>query len=237
MKKIFLDRNALFVCCLVILGIFVYGIIKNMRSDAPVRFLPFYGTTKYDTIKKGSSITIDTNYFHVPDFHFRAQDSSEVSEKNFAGSIYVVEYFFTTCPGICPVMNRNLEKVYEEFKGNPEIKFASFTVDPTDDSVPVMRSYAAKHDANVKQWFFMTGDKKDLYDLARFGFLMNVEPGDGGPADFIHTPQFVLVDKEGHIRGYYDGTQDREIEKMKAEINILLQTYSYYKNHAIPPPL
>ena len=121
-------------------------------------------------------------------------------------------------------------KVYKQFKGNAEIKFASFTVDPSHDSVPVMCSYAEKYGADAIQWLFLTGAKKDLYNLARYGYLLDVGRDQD---DFIPTPQFVLVDREGHIRGYYDGTRDREIEKLKVEINILLQTYSYYKNHLI----
>jgi len=233
MRKFFLSRSALFVCCFIILGIFVFGIIRNVHSDAPVRFLPFYGTTKYDTVKNGSSIRVDTDYYHVPAFHFRAQDGSEMTEKNFAGSIYVAEYFVTSGSVICRAMNKNMEKVFEHFKGNKEIKFASFTSDPANDSVPVIRSYVEKYGAGTKQWIFLTGDKSDLFDLARYGYLMNAGRNQD---DLVQTSQFVLVDKQGHIRGYYDGTRDREIGKLVVEMNILQQTYAYYKNHSIQAP-
>ena len=229
MKRIFFSRNALFVCCFVIPGIFIFGMFRSFHSDIPVRLLPYYGTTKYDTLKKGTSILIDTNYFHVPGFHFRSQNGNEVTDRDLAGSIYVAEYFITSDSGKYRTTMKNMETVYQEFKENPDVKFVSFT----GDSAALLRKYAREYDADATQWLFLTGNKNDLFKLARYGYLL--EPGTD-EAKFNLTSQLVLVDKEGHIRGYYDGARDREIEKLKVEINLLLRTYDYDKKHTIQPP-
>lgn len=158
-------------------------------------------------------------------FAFDNQLGNTISEKDVAGKIYVAEYFFTTCGTICPKMNLQMQRVQEAFNGDKDVRILSFTVNPEVDSVEQMKRYADSHGANHKQWWFLTGKKTDLYALARKSFFV-LKPaeaqnlGDAG-SDFIHTNNFVLVDKKARIRGYYDGTSAKEVDKMIRDIQRL----------------
>ncbi|WP_295126981.1 SCO family protein [uncultured Chitinophaga sp.] len=154
-------------------------------------------------------------------FSFTNQDGRTITQDDVMGKFYVAEYFFTTCTGICPKMNANLEKVYKKYKTNPNFLILSHTVDPEIDSIAVLKQYAAKHGANSKNWWFLTGTKRELYKMARESYLVD----DGtytGPEDFVHTQWFALVDKEGRIRGLYEGTKAKDIEKLNTDIDRLI---------------
>jgi protein SCO1/2 len=141
------------------------------------------------------------------------------------GKIAVVEYFFTTCKSICPIMNRQMQRVDASFKNDQDVRIFSFTVDPETDDVEQMKKYATSHQANPGKWHFLTGKKADLYALARKSFFV-LKPaeaqnlGDAG-SDFIHTNNFVLVDKQLRIRGYYDGTSEKEVNQLISDIKRL----------------
>ena len=129
-------------------------------------------------------------------------------------------------------MNTNLERVYKEFEKEPEFMIVSHTVDPETDSVPVLMDYAKKHGVISNKWLFLTGEKPKLYDIARKGYLLNAEEGNGDDDDFIHTQNFALIDKEKHIRGFYDGTDSLEINRLIQEIKLLLKEYDYKERTA-----
>ncbi len=160
-------------------------------------------------------------------FNLQNQEGKWISEKEVEGKVYAAEYFFTTCGTICPIMTKEMERVAEHFEGEKNFRILSFTVDPDTDDVTQMNAYAKSHGANPKQWHFLTGTKKDLYTLARTSFFL-LKPaeaenlGDAG-SDFIHTNNFVLVDKKGRIRGYYDGTSTKEVDHMMEDISLLLE--------------
>lgn len=162
----------------------------------------------------------------INEFSFTNQNGETITLDDVKGKIFVAEYFFTTCQTICPIMTEEMMRVQKRFKGNDEIKILSFTVDPEVDDVEIMSAYAKKHNAVDGQWHFLTGDKKDLYRLARNSFFV-LKPaeatnlGDAG-SDFIHTNNFVLVDKELRIRGYYDGTSSEEIDVLMEDIELLI---------------
>ncbi|WP_109695282.1 SCO family protein [Chitinophaga deserti] len=158
----------------------------------------------------------------VQGFNFTDQDSNRVTQDNVKGKIYVAEYFFTTCTNICPVMNKNMEKIYAKYKDKPNFMILSHTSDPDYDSIPVLKAYAEKHGADPKNWHFLTGDKLQLYKLARESYLVD----DGkftGEDDFVHTQWFALVDGEGQIRGLYEGTKAKDIDKLITDIDRLMQ--------------
>lgn len=162
----------------------------------------------------------------IGDFSFENQNKIKISQKDVENKIYVVEYFFTTCPTICPKMNIQMQRVQKAFQGNDDFKILSFTVDPEVDNVEQLKQYALRHEADDNQWYFLTGSKKDLYHLARTSFFI-LKPaeaqnlGDAG-SDFIHTNNFVLVDREKRIRGYYDGTSEKEVSQLITDIELLL---------------
>ena len=154
------------------------------------------------------------------------QNGETVTLNDVKNKIFVAEYFFTTCLTICPIMTEEMTRIQKQFKGNKDVKILSFTVDPETDNVGVMKAYAEKHNAVDGQWHFLTGTKDDLYSLARNSFFVlkpaeAINLGDAG-SDFIHTNNFVLVDKELRIRGYYDGTNSEEISVLIKDIELLL---------------
>jgi protein SCO1 len=166
----------------------------------------------------------DTLYHSIPSFTFINQDGKTISDQAVEGKIYVASFFFATCPTICPEMNENLKGVTENFKDNKEIKFLSFTVNPEQDSVPALKEYASKRNADSNQWWFLTGNKDSIYTLAREGYLVPAAEGKTAE-DFFHSQDFILVDRENHIRGYYDGLDAADVKKLNEEIKVLLFEY------------
>ncbi|MBT8292267.1 MAG: SCO family protein [Eudoraea sp.] len=166
----------------------------------------------------------DMNANHkIGPFSLINQNGDTITEKNYEGKIYVADFFFTRCPTICPVMTNNMEKLQTEFLNDADVKLLSLSVTPEYDSVPVLYNYASKNGALDTKWNITTGSKRHIYELARKNYFAVVDQGDGGLQDFIHTPNFVLVDKEKQIRGIYDGTKDQEITRLIKDIRILQQ--------------
>jgi protein SCO1/2 len=128
-------------------------------------------------------------------------------------------------------MSNSLEKVYQKFKKREDFLILSHTVDPETDSVKQLLEYSKMHGVNDKKWLFLTGEKKHLYELARKGYLLNAEEGNGGEDDFIHTQNFALIDKERRIRGFYDGTDSLEINRLMNDITLLFEEYDYKEKH------
>ena len=160
---------------------------------------------------------------HVMDFSLTNQDGAIITQADYDGKIYVTDFFFTRCPSICPIMSNNMEKLQETFKDDDRVKLLSLSVTPELDSVAVLKKYALKHKANVSKWNITTGDKRHIYNLARKSYFAVVDEGDGGIQDFIHTPNFILVDTQRQIRGIYDGTRQEEITRLVGDINLLLK--------------
>lgn len=211
---------------LIAATVFVYAFFIYDK-EKPISYLPIYGQKNYETINGKTDTTLHT----IQDFSFVNQDGNTVTEKDFNGSVYVTDFFFTTCHTICPIMSTQMERIAEKFKGNMEVKFISHTVDPEIDTVAQLKRYAIKHNADTRQWMFVTGDKKELYEIARKSYLLNAEQGDGGPDDFIHTQNFALIDKDKHIRGYYDGIDTTEMNQLMKDIDLLLAEYRYKENN------
>ena len=158
------------------------------------------------------------SYSEVPVFSFTNSNGELLNNNVLNGKVYVVDFFFTTCATICIDMSANLMDVQEAFKNNDHFQILSFTVDPEYDTNEILNTYAERHDSNPNIWNFITDDKKKIYDIARHGFKVVATEGDGGPGDFIHTNKFIVVDKNGTIRGYYNGTDKAEVQRMISEI-------------------
>lgn len=161
----------------------------------------------------------------VGEFSLTDQDGQPVTPIDFEGKIYVTDFFFVTCPTICPKMTDQMLRVYEEFNENSDILLLSHTVMPEEDSVPVLKEYADKFNISSEKWKLVTGDKKQIYDLARKTYFAAVTEGDGGVDDFIHTENFVLVDKDKRLRGFYDGTSKKDVDRLIKDIYTLLAEY------------
>lgn len=140
----------------------------------------------------------------VPDFEFVNQDGDTITNEDYLGKVYVVEYFFTTCPSICPIMNENLKEVQEEFKDNSEFGIASFTIDPEHDTPEVLKNYVENHDIAYPNWNFLTGDRNEVYEMANTGFGIFANEDETVPGGFAHSGLFALIDKEGYVRSRVD---------------------------------
>ena len=160
----------------------------------------------------------------VADFQLINQNGETITEEDYRDKIYVVDFFFTRCPSICPIMANNLVELQRKFLENEEVKLLSISVTPEIDSVSVLRNYATDNGVIDAKWNVTTGHKRHIYELARRSYFAVVEQGDGGLQDFIHTPNFILVDAKKQIRGIYDGTNDKEIQRLKNDIQILLNS-------------
>jgi protein SCO1/2 len=207
-----------------LLGIFYQ---QSFHNPKPARILDTFGNQEADsTDENGKAISL--NRIHrVPDFSFTDQNGGLVTQKTTEGKTYVADFFFTTCQSICPVMSKSLMKLSRLCAQDRDVLFLSHTVDPETDSVPQLRAYASAHQAKQGQWYFITGKKEALYDMARNGYLSTATKGDGGPDDFIHTQNFVLVDKYRQIRGFYDGTDSTEMDKLYKDILLLKEEYAW----------
>lgn len=162
----------------------------------------------------------------IADFELINQNGEVITQKNYKNKIYIADFFFTRCTNICIAMAYNMSELQEFYQNDDDIMFLSHSVTPTIDSVAVLKEYSINKGVNDKKWNVTTGNKKHIYELARKSYMAIVEGGDGGKDDFIHTEQFVLVDKERRIRGYYDGTETKDMEKLKKDMVLLKEEYA-----------
>lgn len=182
--------------------------------------LPYLGPLQVDR----SGGEADSQYYTVPEFALINQDSQLVTPATFQDNIYITDFFFTSCPSICPKMKKQMLRVYNEFEDNDTVKILSHTIDPKHDTVEVLRAYAKKLGVEASKWHFVTGERKEIYDLGAKYFISVREDStvEGG---FDHGPYFALIDKDRHIRGYYDGTVEDEVDELMADIRVLLREY------------
>jgi protein SCO1/2 len=171
-------------------------------------------------------VVVDTIYHTVGGFSLYDADSTLVTEAITEGKIYVVDFFFSTCKTICPKMSNQLMRVQYNYKDDSDVMILSFTVDPLNDTPSRLKEYAAKHNAQKGKWYFLTGDKKQIYDLARDSYFLNAVEGSGIEDAFLHSEQFLLIDKEKRIRGIYDGTNHFEVKKLVEDIAALKYEYA-----------
>ncbi|WP_374164163.1 SCO family protein [Arcticibacter sp. MXS-1] len=205
------------------------AILLSACNSADQKKLPILGNREpVQKIVNGKTVT-DTVYQTIPAFSFINQDSAQVTNKDFDGKIYVADFFFTSCPSICPVMHRNMLKVYEKFKDNPEVMIASHTIDYKHDTPAKLKEYATKLGISGKQWQFLRGTRDSVYNLAEKHYLVAVNEDKNAPGGYVHQGWFVLVDKEKRLRGAYDGTQPDQVEKLMDDMQILLNEYKHEK--------
>jgi protein SCO1/2 len=197
----------------------MWSACKPGSSDK--KTLPIYGSREPVTkTVDGKSVT-DTIYQTIPKFKFVNQYGDSISNKSLDGDIYVADFFFTTCPSICPVMHRNMLKVYDSFKSRGDFKIISHTIDPKHDSVPVLKKYADKLGITGNTWWFLQGKKEDTYSIAEKNYLVAVKKDSSAAGGYVHAGYFVLVDKQKRIRGAYDGTDPKQVDQMIEDIKSL----------------
>ncbi|MDN3687186.1 SCO family protein [Cyclobacterium jeungdonense] len=164
----------------------------------------------------------NTGQHYIPEFELTDHLNRGIQREDMRGKITIVDFFFTSCPSICPVMSSEMERVQDAFRKEDKVQIFSISIDPTYDTAEVLADYAERHRAEKDKWFFLTGNKEQIYDLARCGFVLPTIDGQSVPDDFIHSDKFVLVDELGRIRGYYSGTERESVDRLVLETKILL---------------
>lgn len=172
-----------------------------------------------------SMLHIQKNH-KVADFELINQNGKIITNKEYQDKIYIADFFFTRCQTICIAMAYNMSELQEYYRNDDDIMFLSHSVTPVIDSVSVLKEYAERKGVIDGKWNVTTGSKKHIYELARQSYFAVLDEGDGGENDFIHTEQFILVDKDRQIRGYYDGTEKEDMEKLKKDIVLLKKEYA-----------
>lgn len=191
-------------------------------GDHSFKTLPYYGHKEWSYLPDG---TADTVYHQVPDFTFVNQFGDTVTEKDYEGDMMVVDFFFSTCPTICPVMSNHMAALQFELDEEhfSNVKLLSHTVNPEHDTPEVLLEYGEDHDADFEKWTFLTGEKQAIYEQGVNGYMLPAQEDALAPGGFLHSEQFVLVDENRHIRGYYDGTELAEIRRLIKDIKMLIK--------------
>lgn len=198
---------------LVSFTLFIFGCSQDKK-------LPYLG--KHETrVVDGKT---DTLYHQVPPFKFLNQDSIWVSEKDMAGKIYIADFFFTTCPTICPKMKTQLIRLYERYADNDQIRILSHTIDPEFDRPYILKQYANRLKVQAPRWNMVTGDKQAIYTLGEKSYMVTAQEDKDEVGGFVHSGAFILVDKQRHIRGIYDGTKEEEVNHLIEDLEILLKS-------------
>ncbi len=166
----------------------------------------------------------DTVYHSIADFAFINQVGDTIRKEDMVGKIYVADFFFTTCPTICPVMKKEMIRVYEQFKGEPNFRILSHSIDPSHDTQAVLKDYAEKLGVpDAATWNFLTGDQEKIFEIGQTSYLTTTMADDMEPGGFLHSGAFLLVDQQGRIRGVYDGTKTEQVDRLLADIPKLLK--------------
>lgn len=163
----------------------------------------------------------DTVYHTVPPFRFVNQDSVMVTNETFDNKIYIADFFFTTCPSICPIMKTQMKRIYDEFSGDDEVMILSHTIDPEHDTVALLKDYSERIGVTGDKWHFVTGSMDDIYNVARTGYFVTAMVDNTVPGGFLHSGAFLLVDKQRRIRGQYDGTKEDQVDRLIKDIKKL----------------
>ncbi len=218
----FFAKFKLFGIVLFCLSVVIIFLFYNALS--PRKTLPIYQPSGVNPELVDASIQHVKKYHTIADFSLTNQNGKIVTQDDYADIIYIADFFFTTCPTICPIMTKNMAKIQNEIT-DANIKLLSHSVTPIIDSVAQLKKYALEKGVDDTKWNLVTGDKKQIYELARKSYLAVKTDGDGGPFDMIHTENFILIDKEKRIRGFYDGTDPKEVERLLADLEILKNSY------------
>jgi len=210
---------------LFMLVLSVVAIYSFYRIQTPVEKLPVLNPVDINPKLVDKSVRYVRKHHTIASFTMTDQNGATITNYTYKDKIYVADFFFTRCESICTIMTNYLAQVKEAYKTDNDVMFLSFSVTPEIDSTSVLKKYAQKFGVNDKKWHLVTGSKKEIYNLARRSYFTVLDEGNGGPQDFIHTEQMVLVDKKQQIRGFYDGTKKADIEKLISDIAILKKEY------------
>jgi len=206
--------------------LFVIMVFIGYILLTPSKKLPVYNPADVNPRLVDASIKHIRSNHTIANFELINQNGDTITQLDYVDKIYVTDFFFTRCQTICPIMSMNMTDLQEFYKNDASILFLSHSVTPVIDSVSILRAYADKKGVIDAKWNLVTGNKKHIYELARKSYFAVLDEGDGGEQDFIHTEQFILIDKKRQIRGFYDGTNKEDIQRIKDDIQILKKEYN-----------
>ena len=217
--KSFLYKYRKFFIVLILFSVVTISLFYSALK--PRKTLPIYNPADVNPELVDSTVQYKSKYHTIADFSFVNQNGDTITQKNYEGKIYVADFFFTTCGSICPKMTTNLEEVQKAVLNNPKVMLLSHTVFPEVDSIPVLKEYAIKHHVVDSKRNLVTGDKKDIYTMARKSYLAVKLGRPDQLYDMVHTENFVLVDQKRRVRGFYDGTNKEEMKRLLEDIDFL----------------
>ncbi len=216
----FIKKYRILIITFILFSIVTVSLFYNALK--PQKTLPIYNPADVNPELVDSTVQFVAKYHTIADFSFTNQNGKTITQKDYEGKIYVADFFFTTCGSICPIMTTNMIDVQKAFVNNPKVMMLSHTVTPEIDSVPVLKKYALEKGVIDSKWNLVTGDKKDIYRMARKSYLAVKLGKPEELYDMVHTENFVLVDAESRVRGFYDGTKKEDIQKLIEDIQWLL---------------
>lgn len=217
-------KQTLLLGLLLLVPVLAFLFLKTFGTNRYA--LPTYLPDRIDSVRTGEGWQRDTVFHPIANFRLRTQSGRMLTGQELAAKgLYVASFFYTTCPGACPQVNAQLQRVQEQFRHDARVQLASFSVNPAQDSVPVLERYAEQQGAIAGKWFFLTGNQEEIYRLAEQEFRLprptGVAPG------LVHSQQLFLVDRTQHVRGIYDGTNPKDIDRLLTEIGVLLYIYDH----------
>ncbi len=214
-----LRKYKLFLSVVIVLSAIILALFYSALK--PKKMLPIYNPSMVNPELVDSTVQYISKYHAIADFSFTNQNGKIITQKDYEGKIYVADFFFTTCGSICPKMTTNLVEIQKAFINNPKVMLLSHTVFPETDSVSVLKKYAIKNGVIDSKWNLVTGDKKQIYTMARKSYLAVKLGKPNELYDMVHTENFVLVDSKRRVRGFYDGTKKEDIQRLIEDINFL----------------
>jgi protein SCO1 len=208
---------------LLFLLVLAVGVFIAYRMITAPRPLPVYKPSQIDPRLVDPQSRNKSEEHRILPFNLIDQEGRHITEADVKGKVVLSDFFFTTCGSICPKMSTQFERVQEAFKDENSLVLLSHSVTPEIDSVPQLKAYAEQHNADPERWHLLTGDRKQIYALARKSWFAVKDTGSGGPDDFVHTENFILADKQGRLRGFYDGTSKEDVDRAIGDIEQLLE--------------
>ncbi len=224
MRNFFLAYKKFWIVFSLLSSVIMYLFYQALQ---PKKVLPIYQPSMVNTELVDPDIQYIRKYHSIPDFSLINQLGDTVTAQTFDQKIYIADFFFTSCLTICPIMTDHMAQIQSRITDMPDVMLLSHSVTPLRDSVPVLYQYAQEKGVNASKWHLVTGPKEEIYDLARKSYLVAKEEngGNAGPFDLVHTENFVLVDKQKRIRGYYDGTDSESVEQLMEDLALLRKSY------------
>lgn len=209
----------------------VVFLLWNCSANTTEQTLPYLGNKHaeeiavVDPVSSDTVYKTDTVYHTIAPFSFYDQEGSEITNKDVEGKVYVADFFFTSCPTICPVMKKEMLRVYDKFGQDADFKILSHTIDPAHDTVALLKDYADRLGVkDASTWHFLTGDQEQIFEIGQTSYMTTAMEDRQEPGGLLHSGAFVLVDQDGHIRGVYDGTKEDQVNRLMADIPKLLES-------------